>query len=138
MDVLAGRFEAGDHSRGNSIGSTTGGADATVNRFKKFFGDVKGKRFFFTNGLESAALKHLETIQVLRTWQKSCGWRLNSISSGSREFTLVPWRPALERQLCKTVAGNMRGDGSIGSSIASVADQLSLDCSLFSRNISNI
>lgn len=47
----------------------TGGADAdaTVNRFKKFFGDVKGKRFFFTNGLDSAALKHLETIQVLRT-----------------------------------------------------------------------
>lgn len=51
------------------MGSTTGGADAdaTVNRFKKFFGNVKGKRFFFTNGLDSAALKHLETIQVLRT-----------------------------------------------------------------------
>jgi len=67
--VQAGPFEAADHSRGNSIDSTTGGADAdvTVNRFKKFFGDVKGKRFFFTNGLDNAALKHLETIQVLRT-----------------------------------------------------------------------
>lgn len=27
---------------------------------------TKGPGFFFTNGLESAALKHLETIQVLR------------------------------------------------------------------------
>ncbi|MDB5704173.1 MAG: conjugal transfer protein TraI [Sphingomonas bacterium] len=29
----------------------------------------------------------------------------------SREFTLVPWRPALERQIGKQVAGIMRGDG---------------------------
>ncbi|MDB5582305.1 MAG: conjugal transfer protein TraI [Bradyrhizobium sp.] len=29
----------------------------------------------------------------------------------SREFTLVPWRPALERQIGKQVAGVMRGDG---------------------------
>ncbi|MGV7120440.1 relaxase/mobilization nuclease RlxS [Sphingopyxis sp. 550A] len=29
----------------------------------------------------------------------------------SREFTLVPWRPALERQIGKPVAGIMRGDG---------------------------
>jgi type IV secretory pathway VirD2 relaxase len=29
----------------------------------------------------------------------------------SREFTLVPWRPALERQVGKEVAGVMRGDG---------------------------
>lgn len=34
---------------------------------KKFFGDVKGKRFFLTDGLDNAALKHLEAIQVLRT-----------------------------------------------------------------------
>ncbi|MBH1680510.1 MULTISPECIES: hypothetical protein [Stenotrophomonas] len=51
------------------MGSTTGEADAnvTANRLKKFFGDVKSKRFFFTNGLDNAALKHLGTIQVLRT-----------------------------------------------------------------------
>ena len=29
----------------------------------------------------------------------------------SREFTLVPWRPVLERQLGKQVSGIMRGDG---------------------------
>ena len=29
----------------------------------------------------------------------------------SREFTLVPWRPVLERQTGKTVSGLMRGDG---------------------------
>jgi len=29
----------------------------------------------------------------------------------SREFTLVPWRPVLERQIGKPVAGIMRGDG---------------------------
>jgi type IV secretory pathway VirD2 relaxase len=29
----------------------------------------------------------------------------------SRDFTLVPWRPVLERQLGKSVAGIMRGDG---------------------------
>lgn len=34
---------------------------------QEFFGDVKGKRCLFTNGLDSAALKHIETIQVLRT-----------------------------------------------------------------------
>ncbi|WP_175558128.1 MULTISPECIES: hypothetical protein [Enterobacterales] len=50
----------------------------------------------------------------------------------------MPWLPALERQLGKPVAGIMRGDGLTSSSVASVADQLSLDCSLFSRMISNI
>ena len=29
----------------------------------------------------------------------------------SREFTLVPWRPVLERQIGKSVSGIMRGDG---------------------------
>jgi len=29
----------------------------------------------------------------------------------SRDFTLVPWRPVLERQIGKPVAGIMRGDG---------------------------
>lgn len=28
----------------------------------------------------------------------------------SREFTLVPWRPVLDRQLGKQVSGIMRGD----------------------------
>ncbi len=45
----------------------TGGRDgeATIDRFKKFFGDVKGKRYFFENGLDTSALRHLETIKVL-------------------------------------------------------------------------
>ena len=29
----------------------------------------------------------------------------------SRDFTLVPWRPALEKQVGKSVSGWMRGDG---------------------------
>jgi len=29
----------------------------------------------------------------------------------SREFTLVPWRPVLERNLGRTVSGLVRGDG---------------------------
>jgi type IV secretory pathway VirD2 relaxase len=29
----------------------------------------------------------------------------------SRDFTLVPWRPVLDRQLGKSVSGNLRGDG---------------------------
>ncbi|WP_172798430.1 hypothetical protein [Pseudomonas alabamensis] len=50
----------------------------------------------------------------------------------------MPWQTALERQLDKPVAGIMRGDGITGSSVAFVADQLSLDCSSFSRMLSNI
>ncbi|WP_313806308.1 hypothetical protein [Sphingobium sp.] len=46
----------------------TGGrdADVTIDRYKKFFGDVKGKRFFFRNGLDAKALLHLKDIKVLR------------------------------------------------------------------------
>ncbi|WP_369818207.1 DUF3363 domain-containing protein [Novosphingobium sp. ST904] len=29
----------------------------------------------------------------------------------SRDFTLVPWRPSLEKQVGKTVSGLMRTDG---------------------------
>ena len=29
----------------------------------------------------------------------------------SREFTLVPWRPVLDRHVGKTVSGRVRGDG---------------------------
>jgi len=29
----------------------------------------------------------------------------------SREFTLVPWRPVLDRHVGKSVSGIMRGDG---------------------------
>lgn len=45
----------------------TGGKDGedTITRFKKFFGDVPGKRFFFTEGLSAEALKHLRRIKVL-------------------------------------------------------------------------
>ncbi len=46
----------------------TGGKDAgaTVDRFSKFFGDVKGKRFFLRNGLDAEAMLHLRKINVLR------------------------------------------------------------------------
>ncbi|MDP2258164.1 MAG: hypothetical protein Q8J89_00425 [Caulobacter sp.] len=45
----------------------TGGsdADATVQRFRKFFGNVAGQRFEYTNGLDAAAMAHLEEIGVL-------------------------------------------------------------------------
>lgn len=47
----------------------TGGKDAkvTIERFKKFFGDVSGQRFFFSNGLDTEALDHLASIKVLRS-----------------------------------------------------------------------
>jgi hypothetical protein len=47
----------------------TGGRDAkaTIERFKKFFGDVPAKRFFFEEGLNAAAISHLENIKVLRS-----------------------------------------------------------------------
>jgi hypothetical protein len=51
-----------------AITVVTGGkdAEATVERFTKFFGDVPGKRFFFSKGLDAEALEHLEKIKVLR------------------------------------------------------------------------
>jgi hypothetical protein len=36
-----------------------------------------------------------------------------AVVENSREFTLVPWRPALERQLGREVSGIMRSSGSI-------------------------
>lgn len=39
-------------------------ADTTVARYKKFFGDVEDKRFFFTDGLNKSAMKHLSNIGV--------------------------------------------------------------------------
>lgn len=47
----------------------TGGtdADATIDRYKKFFGDVNGKNFVFKNGLDADAILHLKNIKVLRT-----------------------------------------------------------------------
>ncbi|WP_295559903.1 DUF3363 domain-containing protein [uncultured Sphingomonas sp.] len=35
----------------------------------------------------------------------------------AREFTLVPWRPTLEKQVGKEVAGMMRSTGSISWTI---------------------
>jgi hypothetical protein len=29
----------------------------------------------------------------------------------SRDFTLVPWRPVIERELGRTISGIVRGDG---------------------------
>jgi len=34
-----------------------------------------------------------------------------ALVENAKEFTLVPWRPALESRLGKTVSGIMRGDG---------------------------
>jgi hypothetical protein len=34
-----------------------------------------------------------------------------ALVENSREFTLVPWRPILERRIGKQVSGIMRGDG---------------------------
>ena len=34
-----------------------------------------------------------------------------ALVENSREFTLVPWRPALDRHVGKSVAGILRGDG---------------------------
>lgn len=45
----------------------TGGrdCDSTIDRYKKFFGDEKGKRYIFKNGLDVDAMRHLEKIKVL-------------------------------------------------------------------------
>src|SRR5438270_1515613 len=40
-----------------------------------------------------------------------------AVVENSREFTLVPWRPVLERQLGREVSGVMRGSGSISWTI---------------------
>jgi len=42
------------------------GAEATEARFKKFFGEVPGERYFFRRGLDATAISHLEARQVLR------------------------------------------------------------------------
>ncbi len=41
------------------------GADATEVRYKKFFGEVTGQRYFFRNGIDRAAMEHLRERQVL-------------------------------------------------------------------------
>jgi hypothetical protein len=60
-------------------------------------------------------LRHVET----KSWEKLQGVyrRHIDLASGrfaviekSREFTLVPWRPVLERHLGKEVSGIVRGD----------------------------
>ena len=40
-------------------------ADATIARFKKFFGDVDGERYFFANGLDDKVMTHLRDVGVL-------------------------------------------------------------------------
>lgn len=65
---LLKRVQLTEHTRPN-ITVITGGkvadAKATEERFKKFFGDVAGERFFFKNGLDSEALAHLRDIRVM-------------------------------------------------------------------------
>lgn len=65
---LLKRVQLTEKTRPN-ITLITGGndANATIARFTKFFGDVAGERFFFKNGIDSAALAHLEKIQVLKS-----------------------------------------------------------------------
>lgn len=65
---LLKRVQLTEHTRPN-ITVITGGSDAesTIARFKSFFGDVEGKRHFFRNGLDKAALTHLASIEVLKS-----------------------------------------------------------------------
>lgn len=46
-------------------GGDRSSAEATATRFAKFFGDVPTERFFFTNGMDKAAMDHLAAISVL-------------------------------------------------------------------------
>lgn len=66
---LLKRVQLTEKNRPN-ITVITGGektaATETIARFKRFFGDVDGKRSFFINGLDDAAMDHLRDIQVLR------------------------------------------------------------------------
>lgn len=64
---LLKRVQLTERTRPN-ITIITGGqdADATEERFKKFFGDVSGERAFFKSGLDSDALAHLRDIKVMK------------------------------------------------------------------------
>jgi NAD-dependent SIR2 family protein deacetylase len=46
-------------------GGSKAASDATIARYKKFFGAVSGERFFFKNGLDAAAMTHLRSVGVL-------------------------------------------------------------------------
>jgi type IV secretory pathway VirD2 relaxase len=65
---------------------------------------------------EASGLTFVETAQgtriegVLRRSVDLVSGRF-AVVEKSREFTLVPWRPVLERQIGKPVSGIMRGDG---------------------------
>ncbi len=65
---LLKRVQLTESTRPN-ITVITGGskdtADATIARFKKFFGDVKEERFFFRHGIDDDAISHLRNINVL-------------------------------------------------------------------------
>lgn len=64
---LLKRVQLTEESRPDITVITGGGdADATVQRFSKFFGDVAGQRFVFTKGLDASALAHLRRIGVLK------------------------------------------------------------------------
>jgi type IV secretory pathway VirD2 relaxase len=62
-------------------------------------------------GLDFVEAKHGERIEgTLRRRVDLLAGRY-ALVERSRDFTLVPWRPALERQLGRPVSGIMRGDG---------------------------
>lgn len=46
-------------------GGDSAAAGLTIERFTKFFGNVRGERFFFRNGLDQTALSHLQKIGVM-------------------------------------------------------------------------
>lgn len=63
-------------------------------------------------GLAFVEIRHGERIEgTVRRKVETLGGRYALIEK-SREFTLVQWRPALERQIGRSVSGIMRSDGS--------------------------
>jgi type IV secretory pathway VirD2 relaxase len=68
-------------------------------------------RFSDELGLAFAEIKPGERIEgMLRQRVDTFGGRYVLVEK-SREFTLVPWRPSLERQIGRPVSGILRGDG---------------------------
>ena len=97
------------------------------------FAEDKGERIAYRTGL-IAALQRRELLRVGAQLSRELGMPFAETESGarvsgiyrrpidtmsgrfalvekSREFTLVPWRPVLDRHIGRNVSGMMRGDG---------------------------
>ena len=61
-------------------------------------------------GLSYAEAKPGERIEGIYRRQVELASGRYALIEKSREFTLVPWRPVLDRHLDKQVSGIMRGD----------------------------